>query len=119
MMVLRGATCANGRGEPRLNAGPAIGVAHLRLVQNLKEDALGIAIGIVRGQLAPQHSQLIHRVVAGAQLLLVAVLGMQIDLDCQSIGEHRVHGAIETAYKVRIQSIGSARILLQRNRHRC
>ena len=39
--------------EARLNAGPAVRIVDLRLIQNLKEDALRVARGIVRRQSPP------------------------------------------------------------------
>ena len=51
---------ANGRRGARLNAGPAIGIVHLRLIHHFEEDFLRIARGIVRGQLAPQHHEAVH-----------------------------------------------------------
>jgi hypothetical protein len=60
----------------------------------------------VRGQLAPQHGETLHGVVAGAQLLLVVVAGVHVDLDRQAVGQHGVDGAIEAREKIGIQPVG-------------
>src|SRR5260221_14740944 len=46
---------ANGCGKAGLNTGPAISIVDFRLVENLKEDTLRVAIGVVRGQPSPKH----------------------------------------------------------------
>ena len=94
---------ADGRGHARLDAGPAVGIVHLRLVQNLKEDAFRIAIGVVRGQLAPKHVKLLHLIVAAAQLLLVSVARVHVDLDGEAVGQNRIHGAIQAGDEIRIR----------------
>ena len=59
--------------------------------------------------------QPVHGIVAGAQLLLEAVLRVQVDLDRQPIGQHGIHCAIQPGEEVRIQSFPAQRRLLQRN----
>ena len=114
MIVLLRRNFANRRRHARLDARPAIRVVHLRLVHHLEEHPLRIARRIVRGQLAPQHLQPLHRFVAAAQRHLVAVFRMQIDLHRQPVGQHRVHGLVEPRHKIVVQSIGPERTLLQR-----
>ena len=100
----------------RLNPGPAVSVVHFRLVQNLVEHPLRIAIGVVRGQRAPQRGETLHCIVAVAKPLLVLIAGMHIDLDRQAVGQHGIDGAVQARHKIAIQPVGRARITLQRRR---
>ena len=105
---------ADGRGHVRLNACPAKAIIDLRLVENLKENALGIAIGVVRGKLQPECGEAGNTRISAAKLLLPLVARVQIDLDGKAIGEHRVDGAIETGEEIRVGTSSAREGLLQR-----
>ena len=47
---------ADGRGHMRLDSGPAIGIVDLRLVQDLEEHPVRVAVGIMRSQLVATAS---------------------------------------------------------------
>src|SRR6185437_7866987 len=101
---------AYGTGDACLDAGPSITIVDFRLIENLKEDEIGIAVCIMRGQPAPEHCEAIDRIVAVAQPLLEIVFGVKIDLHGQTVGERSIDSAIETAYEFGTHAFGCTRI---------
>ena len=70
------------------------------LVHDLVKNEVGIAVGIVRGQLAPEHHEAVDAVTGAADTLFVIALGMDIDLHGHAFGDHLVDGVIKPTNEV-------------------
>ena len=104
---------ADGGGLAGLDAGPAVGVVDLRLVHDLEEDFVGVAVSEVGGEAAPEHGEAVNGVVAGEEALLVAFFRVEIDLDGEAVGEHGVNGFVEAGEELGVEAVSGARVLLE------
>ena len=68
------------------------------------------------GQLAPKRGKSLDLIVAAAQLLLVGVAGVHVDLDGEAVRKNCIHGAIQAGKEIRTRFPASAERLIERVR---
>src|SRR6185437_911901 len=92
----------------------AVGVVDFRLVQDFKEEFIGIAGCVMGGKIAPEHDEAIDGVRVVAQALFVVVLRKNCDLHSHAPREYFVDCAVKAGKEIGVEAVSVVRVLLER-----